>query len=383
MKVAISGGGIAGLSAAAVLAQRGHDVVLFERREGPATIGAGVVCFPNATRVLQAFGLEDAVRAVAGTPLCMRRLSRDGEPLGDLPLTVVNDQIGASSYSILRADLHAILTRFAQEAGARVEYGRPVVGVADAKALVFADGRSVEADWILGADGRMSSPLRKFVHGDDRPRYGGFVNWIGVARSREDAFDPNAIVDVWGTGERFGLVPISTRVAYFAGAAADAPGREAPTALASLLIERFAGWPEPVQAALRCADQRSLRQIDVYDHEPREVWHRERVLLIGDAAHAPLPTSGQGAGQALEDAFQLGALLDEGVPEDPARFFPRFTAIRRDKANAIVEAGRRFAALLFNPDPAFVAERNRGSQRTNFSEAARGMAQLWGRRLPA
>ncbi|AUX26521.1 monooxygenase [Sorangium cellulosum] len=377
MKVIISGGGIAGLSAAGVLAQRGHDVRVFERREGPSTLGAGIVSFPNATRVLRSFGLEEEVRGVAGTPRTMRRMSDRGERLGDLPLSVINERLGAPSYSILRADLHEILTRFAEQSGATVEYSRRVTGVAEGGAVLLSDGRRLEADWVLGADGRMSSPLRKFVLGDNQARYGGFVSWIGVARSAEHVFDPHTVLDVWGCGERFGIVPISSRLAYFAGAAAMPRAAAHRSSIGPMLAERFSAWPQPVQETIRCADADSLREIYVHDHDPIDLWHRQRVLLIGDAAHAPLPTSGQGACQALEDAWHLGRLLDDGVPQAPSELFPRFTAVRREKANAIIGAGRGFAAMLFNPDPAFVSERNRRSRQTNFAEAAQGMAKLW------
>src|SRR5690606_28864415 len=169
------------------------------------------------------------IRARAGTPRTMRRLSQDGEALGDLPIAAIDERLGAPSYSILRADLHAILEGFARESGAQVEYSARVVDVTTPGRLVLADGRQLEGDWVLGADGRMSSPTRQFVYGERQARYGGFVNWIGVARSDEDVFDPHTVVDVWGCGERFGVVPISARVAYFAGGAAlppNAPSQE-------------------------------------------------------------------------------------------------------------------------------------------------------------
>lgn len=197
MKVAISGGGIAGLSIAAVLAKRGHTVRVFERSKGES-LGAGVVCFPNATLILRHFGLEERLRGVAGTPLTMRRSSREGDPLGDLPISTINELVGAPSYSVLRADLHRLLFDFALESGVEIETSCQVAGASGEGILHLSDGRHVAADWVIGADGRMDSPLRRYVVGENRPRYGGFVNWIGVAESDEDVFDAHVVHDYWG-----------------------------------------------------------------------------------------------------------------------------------------------------------------------------------------
>lgn len=376
MKVAISGGGIAGLSIAGALAQRGHSVRVFER-SGGSSLGAGVVCFPNATLVLRHFGLEEGLRKVAGTPLLMRRMSREGQQLGNLPISLVNDRVGAPSYSVLRADLHRLLLSFALKNGVVVEDRCPVESVSKDGFLRLADGREVDADWIIGADGRMDSPLRRHVLGENRPRYGGFVNWIGVAQAEEDVFDPDIVYDLWGCGERFGVVPISARLAYFAGGALAPLGEASEEGLLPMLKHRFAGWPKPAADALAFARPESIREIYVHDHDPSDVWYRENALLVGDAAHAPLPTSGQGACQALEDAFHLAQLVDEGIDLDPAEFFPRFTELRCHKANGIIGSGRGFARVVFNDDPAFVAARNEASRQSDLSATALTMASLW------
>ncbi len=376
MKVIISGGGIAGLSLAAVFARRGHSVRVFERSRG-AALGAGVVCFPNATLVLRHLGLEERLRAVAGVPLTMRRVSHNGEALGELPISVINELMGAPSYSVLRADLHRLLLDFAKESGAEVETSCRVLRASGQGTLHLSDGRTVDADWVIGADGRMDSPLRRFVTGSNHPRYGGFVNWIGVAQSEEEVFDPHVVYDHWGLGERFGVVPITARLAYFAGGALAPLAQPSQEALLPRLKKRFASWPRPVLDALEAARPESLREIYVHDHDPIEVWHREKVLLVGDAAHAPLPTSGQGACQALEDAFHMAQMLDEGGPLDPQGFFARFTELRRKKTDAIVGSGRGFAKVVFNDDPSFVSARNRESKSADLSAAAGNMARLW------
>ena len=378
--MAISGGGIAGLSLAAVLAERGMSVRVFERF-AEQNLGAGIICFPNACWVLRRFGLESAVKRLAGTPVIMRRMDSAGEVLVDVPLALINRHMGAPSYAVLRADLHRVLSDFARERGVQIESGCEVEGVSPDGLLLLRDGRAVEADWIIGADGRMDSPLRCYVVGDNRPKYGGFVNWIGVARAEREVFDPEVVFDVWGCGERFGVVPISRRLAYFAGGARAEIKAPVQRDIMNTLRERFDVWPEPVAAAVAWADPESLREIYVHDHDPMQIWHRDQVLLVGDAAHAPLPTSGQGACQALEDASMVADLLDKGVDTAPEIFFSAFTERRRDKANAIITSGRGFARTVFSDDPAFVAQRNEQSRAADPMQAALAMAGLWSRDL--
>jgi FAD-dependent urate hydroxylase len=119
----------------------------------------------------------------------------------------------------------------------------------------------------------------------------------------------------------------------------------------------------------------------VHDHDPVDTWHRGNVLMIGDAAHAPLPTSGQGACQALEDAWHLSKLFEKGL-SDIERLFATFTAQRKGKTAGITLAARQFASSLFNTDEAYCRQRNDNSKATDFLSAVHGMAKGWSSGLP-
>ena len=329
--VAILGAGVAGLSTAIALRRAGFSVEVFERRPGPAALGGGMVCWPNATFVLKELGLLAAVEARAGRPSWMRRISRRGAEL--------------------------------------------VPG----RARVVFDGGVARTPWlVIGADGRMRSAARRFVHGDARPVYQGFVNWVGVCELSEPLFTDMAVRDYWGVGERFGIVPLSPRAAYWA-AAASAPLDLPDEALSpDGLGERFRDWPELVRRTI--AQSAPPYLIRVHDHDPIGRWHRDQVLLVGDAAHAPLPTSGQGACQALEDAWHLAGLLGE-TPE-LASCFEAFTARRSAKTAAITAMGRGFARRLFSLNAAESAIRDAESAATDHGAVVEGMARGWSAGLP-
>jgi 2-polyprenyl-6-methoxyphenol hydroxylase-like FAD-dependent oxidoreductase len=379
MKIAILGGGVAGVASAIAFRLKGFDVTVYERRDADTNIGAGIVVWPNAAFVLAQFGILDDIAAVSGRPRAMRRLSRHGEDLGALDIGLIDGRMGYPSLSILRSDFQRILLARLQSLGVDVQYGHKVVRI-DADTVVHVDnGTTLTADLVVGADGRMASCARRYVTGDDTPVYQGFINWIGVC---DGAFDADAISDYWGTGERFGIVPVARDKAYWAGGAAQATiGARDPDNYRDELQRIFADWPEPVRRVIANTPAARINKIYVHDHDPAPTWHRHNLLMIGDAAHAALPTSGQGACQALEDAWHLARCV-EAHPGDVGRALEAFTALRFQKTAGITMAGRALAASLFNRDEAFCRERDRASRHADFAGLARAMADGWSRHLP-
>ena len=386
MKIAILGGGVAGVSSAIALKQKGFDVSVYERQAAPSNIGAGIVVWPNAAYVLDRLGVLDEIEAASGRPTRMRRLSSTNEDLGAIDIEKINGHMGYSSRSILRSDFQEILTRRLESLGIAIQYTHAVrhietthPGRAEAH---FQNGLKISADVLIGADGRMASCARRYVHGNNAPVYQGFINWIGVYESEEDSFDEIAVADYWGVGERFGIVPVTRHKAYWAGGVASAHlGPRNPPEYKAELVSRFSGWPQPVQMVIRGTPVERMNKIYVHDHDPIQTWHKHNLIVIGDAAHAPLPTSGQGACQALEDAWHLANFLAD-YPQDLQKAFVKFTETRFDKTSGIIMAARGFAASLFNRDKAFCMARNESSKNTDFTKVAAAMSRGWGQHLP-
>jgi len=384
MEIAILGAGVAGVSSAIELTKRGYTVSIFERHDSAATIGAGIVVWPNAAYILEQLGVLDDIKAVSGRPTKMRRLSSGGEDLGAIDIELINKHMGYPSLSILRTDFQDILINKLSSLGVSIHYGYDVTaieaGAGRAKAR-FANGEQLTADVIIGADGRMASQARQYVTGDNTPVYQGFINWIGVFESDNDVFDDIEVGDYWGVGERFGIVPITKRKAYWAGGIASSDiGPRDPAGYKNELRSIFSGWPDAVPLMIDQTPIERINKIYVHDHNPIRTWHKDNVIAIGDAAHAPLPTSGQGACQALEDAWHLANCLDESP--DLAQAFARFTDIRFDKTAGIIMAARGFASSLFNREKEFCKTRNENSKTTDYAKVAAAMSRGWAQHLP-
>ncbi len=386
MEIGILGGGIAGLSVALALRKQGYRPRVYERRAEPATMGAGVTLWPNASFVLEELGLLQDIDAMGGRPLTMRRQDAAGNALGGLDIALLDKTMGYPTYTVLRRHLQEVLLDHVVRARIPVAFGHRAVGIelaANGRAVArFENGARICPDLLIGADGRMDSVARKFVAGDNTPAYQGFVNWIGVAQGQHALVDDISIQDFWGAGERFGCVAIRPQLVYWAAAQARPLSEARPAAdIRKEVEDLFAGWPEPVARIIRATPANAIRLIAVHDLEPLHTWSRANVLLVGDAAHAPLPTSGQGACQALEDAWHLVRCL-EGAGGSLDEAFRAFTQIRSPKTAKLAEQGRGFARGLFATDPETCRMRNARAKASDPVRDVQVLAAGWGQGLP-
>jgi 2-polyprenyl-6-methoxyphenol hydroxylase-like FAD-dependent oxidoreductase len=254
--------------------------------------------------------------------------------------------------SVHRSDLYAALRDAATARGIPVEYGRRLVAATsrgDGVRAEFADGTTAEADVLVGADG-LRSRVRSIIDpGAPVARYVPLLNTGGYARGlrlggRIDA-RPGVLHCCFGRRCFLGyVVAPDGEVWWFANPPAP---RERDAAELAAIPE--AHWRSEVKALFDGDDLPAAELVDAsphvfagwntYDMPPVPTWHRDRMVIIGDAAHATAPSAGQGASMALEDAVALAlALRDHGSV--PAAF-AAYEHGRRERVERVVEHGRR------------------------------------------
>jgi len=353
LHVLIAGGGIAGLTSAIALRQRGISSTVFESVDRGYERGAGLMLGANALEVLDRLQLFDAVRAQGHEARELGAWKINGEPLQLTTGEEWEKRYGRRTIVIHRNALHRVLSG-ALEADS-VKYEKRVAGVvqnAERASLKFEDGSEAEGDVIVGADG-LYSTVRQALFGPTKYRYAGETSWRGIS-DHVIASGPRAqsLAEIWGVqrGHRFGFGPISPRQTYFfATAYTPAGGRdESPEAALRSLRQSFADFVPEVSELLRHTSPERLIRTDIFDFKPRRRWHTGRVVLVGDAAHATTPNLGQGACQAIESAYVLAQeLASRAVPDA----FVRYERIRMQKAHYVTRMSWRFGKIVDMPGP--------------------------------
>ena len=320
-QVLIVGAGMGGLAAALACTRAGWEPRLYEQAAQLSEVGAGIQLGPNATRVLEAWGLQGALAAVAAFPQQLRvRSALDGAQLGRLRLgAAFSGRYGAPYATVHRADLQNLLLDAARRAGVYFKLSSPVTAVlpsSEAVVLRIADGREVEGDALVGADG-LWSVVRSQVCRDGLPAWTGHLAYRAIAAQR-DLPEPLRSCDVmvW-LGPRLHVVTYPVRggewlnVVAIVQGIARGPARDwDQAALAAELQAAMGQQCAPLQDLVRAMPLWRLWALhDRPPVESAEEMARGRVALLGDAAHPMRPYFAQGAGMAIEDAAELGRAL--------------------------------------------------------------------------
>lgn len=338
------------MTTALALKRAGIAYKIYESAPELEPVGAGIIMANNAMQALKHWGLSEAV-AAAGNRISALHLTMPGmEKLSTSDLTYFEKQYGLSNIAIHRADLHRILARAAGPEhivlGKRLEQ----IGRKEERySLSFSDGTTIEAEHVIGADG-IRSQVRGMLFPENVLRDAGQTCWRGVTDFDLPAAYHHELNEAWGKGMRFGFVKLNARRVYWYllidNDLADTGSDIFP------FLKQF----HPIAAQLVQATPREQWIIaPLFDLKPTQEWSRGQVCLIGDAAHATTPNLGQGACQAIEDAYVLDALLEQHSLTAAMGLYP---AIRKKKAHYVVNTSWRFGKLSHLKHPLSIALRN-------------------------
>lgn len=339
----VIGGGIAGPVAAMALQRAGVEAVVHEARTSAAEdAGAFLTLQVNGIDALRAIDVD--VSGLGFPTPSIRLRSGSGRVLGEVGTGEPLDD-GTTAVAVRRADLHTALRAEAARRGIAVEHGRALVAaeaVPGGVRAVLADGSAVTADLLVGADGIRSRVRRIIDPGAPEPRRSPLLNTGGFAPPQPTGARGGSFEMLFGRRAFFGYgVAPDGGVWWFANPVHDGgPDPRPGDAWRAHLVDLFAGDRSPA-AAIIASTPGELPVWTQHDLPTVPRWHRDRMVLVGDAAHAVSPSSGQGASLAVEDAVELGRCLRD-LPPDEA--FPAYERLRRRRVERIVALGAHTAS---------------------------------------
>ena len=362
MSVVIIGGGIGGMATAVALRRVGIRATIIERTAAIQDVGAGFWLSSNGTKALEHLGCLERLRPgmVETDEQIFRSVNDDALLFKSVFGDEATRKYGAPIGFIHRADLLAALME--DVPSDCIQLGRRAVDFVETDTkvtVVLDDGSSVDADVLIGADG-IRSAVRRWRFGDEDPRFTGTVCWRSVFPADRLSFDPGRAQHCWfGVGRS--IVSYALRGGEFFNFVGFVPANEVEqeswTHAGDIAKMRasFANSCDRVQSILDAVDDAFVTGL--YFRDPIADWSTPRTTLLGDAAHPTLPTAGQGAQMALEDAVTVAHCLAKNGPDGLAQALAEYAFRRRTRTARIHEIARANERWMHLKDPVLLAAR--------------------------
>lgn len=346
-KIAIIGGGIAGLTFARCLTTKNYDIHIFEKKEQFGEIGAAISVFPNALCVMDELGLLEEILNNSGQFKKVYLKTDKGtilsksEPKSDYPVICIH-----------RADLHGILLKnidvnlynnYSLKDLSPLEHGQI--------SLSFDNGETREFDAVIGADG-VHSVVRKHIINDGEPIFRGYNIWRGVVKTN---FDIGYASETFGKGQRVGIVPIKDGVyGWWATCNEEYMQDDNPEDTKDKLNRLFGDWHSPISDLIDNTE--NILKNSSIDRKPHRGWTKGNVTLIGDAAHPSTPNLGQGGCMAIEGAYILAKSIQKhGLTK---KAFDRYEELQYPRSENIVIESLKLGKMGQITNPILIALRN-------------------------
>ena len=340
-KALIIGCGIAGPATAIALQRIGVEPVIYEGHPAPRDeAGAFLNLAPNGVDVLKSLGVRDELIGPETPTSRLAFFNHRGRQLGGDP---------DAKPLLKRGPLTGALREAAVRRGVRIRFGKRLESVetlsGSGVSARFEDGTEAHGDLLVGCDGIRSRTRQEILPDAPAPAYTGIIDSGAVAHAPSLAPTNGEMRMTFGTRAFFGYQATASGEVYWFQNFHE-PTEGGRGSLDALSDEEWRGKllelhrvDEPRIAEIIAATDGPIGRWPIYDLPALPTWHRERAVLIGDAAHAMSPHAGQGASMALEDAVVLAKCLRDLPAAEGA--LAAFEGLRRNRVEKVVAEARR------------------------------------------
>lgn len=360
--IAIVGAGLGGEVAALLLLQAGYDVTVYEQAPSFSRLGAGIQLGPNTLKIMRKIGIEAEVVAMGSKPASwISRNGPDAAIIADVALNPPRKDYGAPYVTVHRGDFHKLITETIPTEV--IQFSKKLTGLndsGDSVTLTFEDGTSATADIVIGADG-VNSVVRESLIGYEPPKYSGYVGHRAVfpaALLKDTGFTYDPCVKWWSADRHIMVYFLDDKQEeiYYVTGVPEPSWDHGTSFVPSSREEMRAAFPDyhpMIQALIDVTPE--VTKWPLFELDPLPLWHRGRVVMLGDACHPMKPHMAQGAGMAIEDAAMLTRCLGEvGGPDHYKAAFDLYRANRMDRASRVQQVSHDNTWLRTNENPDWV-----------------------------
>ena len=355
-KAIIIGCGIAGPSLAIMLKRIGIDSEIYESEKN--TSDFGILSFtPNAVRSVKMLGIHDKIQADPSPNAYFykhngERLSTP-DMISELKKAKINEGM-----MLRRSHVIQTLIQKADEEEIPIHFRKKLVDISeenDQVIAIFSDGTQVQGDFLIGCDGPFSKTRKIILPDSSPPTYTGRI-WTGgdVDNSVQHNWSSNAFHMTFGKNAYSGTLVFSDKkTVWWTNVPCPVYKLQefkalSPESLTQKLLELHKDDHELISKFIISTKNRHVR-IPLYVIPHLDTWYKDRVCLIGDAAHATSPFIGQGAAMAMEDAIVLAICLRD-MP-DLNKAFKKFEKLRKKRTENIVKTSEQSGKFMTSTNP--------------------------------
>jgi len=342
----IIGAGIGGLTTAIALAQKNIAVKVYEQAAEVKEIGTGIWVAPNGLSVYEELGISSEISGAGKILEKISIVDLKYRPLSTIYGSEVQAKHQFKTVAIHRAVLQKILLSHIPPENIFLNKKFKRHHQTNNSILAeFEDGTTEEADFLINADG-LKSNGRLQLNRALNLRYSGQTCWRFVTDFDLRSHEEGNMYEIWANvrGLRVGYSKINERQVYvFITNFEKAGGKDNLETLREDILKLCADFPDIIKHLITAVDVSDINRTDLFDFKPISNWIEGRAALIGDAAHATTPNLGQGACQAIEDAFVIAQELSKNA--DIETCFKNFQQKRIKKATYITNISWQFARI--------------------------------------
>ncbi|GAA5102313.1 FAD-dependent monooxygenase [Chryseobacterium ginsengisoli] len=335
--ISIIGAGIGGLTLGNILKQHNLDFTIYESAPEIKPVGAGIMMAINAMQIFDKLGLKEKIENVGNKINGISITDEKFRLISKTNVLELEKKYNSCNVAIHRAELQRILSENIGFENIKLNHSLSSIHKKENYVLKFENENEVESKIVFGADG-IHSKVRNQIFETGKIRNAKQLCWRGLLDFELPEKYHHEAFELWGKGKRFGFVKLSEKKVYWYALINQGKQKRY-----SNLVDYFYDFDPLVLDILESTLEENIILNEIIDLSSIPTWHSENLCLIGDAAHATTPNMGQGACQAIEDAYIIGKLLENN--KDFNVVFDEFQKIRKEKVNYIVNTSWRIGKI--------------------------------------